>query len=534
MANDIDFSDTTIAAGPRQVRSGPQGVDALVPRLTVLHHADPSRVGAFCDIGGPGLNSAVDISRASPLFVQVNEALEIPLADPHLSRTPSLRLRAEGELCVVELGTGGGPVRVDGREFRGSKALGSAALDRGVVINLCERVVLLLHRAPAGVAAPREDFGLLGASHAISKSHAAIRKVADLDVPVLIRGESGTGKELTARALHDSSGRAAGPFVAVNMGAVSVSTASSELFGHRKGAFTGASSDRRGLFAQAHGGTLFLDEVGEAPIEIQVMLLRCLEDGLIQAVGSDKAEAVDVRVIAATDRDLEAAVEEGSFRAPLLYRLAGFQIPLPPLRDRLEDLGLLLHTFLSRELTSLGEGEDALNRPVRDDLWLKAALVEKFALFDWPGNIRQLANVARQLVISSRGDASSSLPESLVNLLLTPSDSQPHDGEALPAAITNPNVKLRPEDIDESMLLDALREEGWRIAATSRRLGISRTSLYGLMAKSSKIKKARDLTSDEVSEAIEAAAGNVGEAAARLEVSERGLRLRMAELGPPS
>jgi two-component system nitrogen regulation response regulator GlnG len=264
------------------------------------------------------------------------------------------------------------------------------------------------------------------------------------------------------------------------------------------------------------------------------MLLRCLEDGLIQAVGSDSPEAVDVRVIAATDRDLEAAVEAGSFRAPLFHRLAGFQIPLPPLRDRIEDLGLLLHTFLDRELAALGEDENPLNRAVRDDLWLGAGLVEKFALFDWPGNVRQLANVARQLVISSRGADSSSLPESLVNLLLTPSDSAESDAESFRAVLADPAAKLRPEDITEAMLLEALREQGWRIAATARHLGISRTSLYALMEKSSRIKKARDLSAADISASLAEAAGDLAKAAAHLEVSERGLRLRMAELGLPS
>jgi len=425
---------------------------------------------------------------------------------------------------------------VDGGEFKGSRAFGDAALGRGVVINLSDRVVLLLHLGSPDLQVSEENFGLLGLSNPIRKSHAAIQQVADLDVPVLIRGESGTGKELTARALHASSARADGPFVAVNMGALSVSTATSELFGHRKGAFTGASSDRKGLFAQADGGTLFLDEVGETPIEIQVMLLRCLEDGLIQAVGSEHAEAVDVRVIAATDRDLEVAVEDGAFRAPLFHRLAGFQIPLPPLRNRLEDLGLLLHSFLKRELASLGESVDVLNRPVREDLWLGAGLVEKFALFDWPGNVRQLANVARQVVISSRGADSSSLPDSLVTLLLPGSESTSPDNseDSQVASLSAPELKLRPEDISETMLLEALRQESWRVAATARRLGISRTSLYGLMEKSSKIKKARDLSASDISASLEAAAGSVGEAAEHLEVSERGLRLRMAELGLPA
>ena len=495
MSDKSAWSDTTLAVGAKDEPRSVELPGMRVPCLTVLHHADPGYVGASHELA----LQATEISRTAPLFVLPGDATESPLADPHLSRTPCLSLRLQGTLSALEIEALGPTVRVDGQPFDGTKTYPLSALERGIVINLSDRIVLLLHVAERGALPSAGRFKLLGSSDAIRKAHSAIEKVSDLDVPVLIRGESGTGKELTARALHASSQRSSGPFVAVNMGAISVSTAASELFGHRKGAFTGATSDRRGLFAQANGGTLFLDEIGETPPEIQVMLLRCLEDGLIQPVGSDTTEQVDVRILAATDRNLESAVEEGSFRGPLFYRLAGFQIPLPALRSRIEDLGILLHAFLRRELEKLGETGRPLKRPIRDELWLRAEVVEKLALSEWPGNIRQLSNIAQQLVISSRGADSPSLPDSLFRLLLSPEQRvDASDDPEISSPSSDRKTRLRPEDIDEPMLLEALRTEGWKVAATARRLGISRTSLYALMEKSTRIKKARDLSERDI------------------------------------
>jgi two-component system nitrogen regulation response regulator GlnG len=418
---------------------------------------------------------------------------------------------------------------VDGLPFDGVQEISSEELQRGVVLSLNDRVLLLLHSAPE-LRLTGPDFDLIGRGQAMFATRAAIGQVADLDVPVLIRGESGTGKELVARALHLSSPRHRGPFVAVNMGAINPSTALSELFGHIKGAFTGANSDRVGLFSQADGGTLFLDEIGEAPAEVQVMLLRCLEDGLIRPVGSDQPRSVDVRVVAATDRDLELATQDGTFRGPLLHRLSGFQIPLAPLRSRREDLGLLLHTFLRRELSRLGT-PDQLARPLSEVLWLRAQLVERLVLADWPGNVRQLANVARQIVIGSRGLEAAELSDSILAAQESPASAlapvqMPGLDEATPST-----ARVRPEELQESSLLSALREEEFMVAAAARRLGISRTSLYALMEKSPNVRKARDLTEADIRAALDGGAHGLRAAASQLEVSERGLRLRMTELG---
>jgi two-component system nitrogen regulation response regulator GlnG len=231
---------------------------------------------------------------------------------------------------------------------------------------------------------------------------------------VLLRGETGTGKELVARALHDHGPRRGGPFVSVNLGAIPRELAAAELFGAQRGAYTGATRDREGFFRAARGGTLFLDEVGEASPEVQAMLLRVLETGEMYPVGGQAKVATDVRILAATDADLDARIREGQFKAPLLHRLAGYEIRLPPLRERREDIGVLFYHFAREELLALGEvhrlsPEDPYSAP-----WLPASIMGRLLRFAWPGNIRQLRNLTRQLVIGSRGCAQIALDPRLM------------------------------------------------------------------------------------------------------------------------
>src|SRR6267378_3299946 len=248
--------------------------------------------------------------------------------------------------------------------------------------------------APPGLQGHEAGFeSLLGASVRMRRIFRLIRKVADTDSTVLLLGESGTGKELVARSIHLQSRRAGGPFVAVNVGALSSSLIESELFGHQRGAFTGASTDRRGLIEEAEGGTLFLDEIGDMPLPVQVNLLRVLENSEVRRVGENLARHVDVRVIAATHHDLMADVEAGRFRADLYYRLNVVQIELPPLRERREDIGLLSSYFLDRAVKKTGrEGlrftPDAM------------ALIERY---DYPGNVRELENAIEHAVTVAEG-----------------------------------------------------------------------------------------------------------------------------------
>jgi two-component system response regulator AtoC len=221
-----------------------------------------------------------------------------------------------------------------------------------------------------------------------------VSKIADFKTTVLITGESGTGKELVARAIHARSSRKAGPFVAINCGAIPENLLESELFGHKKGAFTDASSDRRGLFEEATGGTLFLDEIGELPFNLQVKLLRVLQEEHIRRVGETKDVKVDVRIIAATHRDLTADVKEGRFREDLFYRIHVLSIHIPPLRNRREDVSLLIDHFMTRNNARLGTNIRGVSAEARK-------LLLEYA---WPGNVRELENTIERAMVLAEAD----------------------------------------------------------------------------------------------------------------------------------
>ncbi len=412
-------------SGPRDLetrtRSLAEGApieEMRLPALTILAHPDLRRIGERV-LFSPGRGLA--LSRLEPLFSPPSGGEPRPLADPHLSRKP-LRLSPRPDGMGLKVSESRARVTADGSPLGNGREFPDTDLERGVVLVISQRISLLLHLHDL---LPRDDlpeYGLVGESVAVAELRRQIARVADLEVSVLLRGETGTGKELVARALHAASPRRSRPFVAVNMGAVPATLAAAELFGASRGAFTGADRRRRGYFARADGGTLFLDEIGEMPPEVQVLLLRTLETGSVQPVGSERAQQVDVRVLAATDARLEEDIEAGRFRAPLLHRLSGFEIRLPPLRHRRDDVGRLLLHFLRQEAEALGELwriERSHEAPVP---WLPAPLVARLAGWSWPGNVRQLRNVARQLAIGNRG-ASQLATTVEIEALLAPDES---------------------------------------------------------------------------------------------------------------
>ena len=232
---------------------------------------------------------------------------------------------------------------------------------------------------------------IVGRSDEMQAVYDLIAKVAPTDTTIFVLGETGTGKEVVARTIHDQSERSDGPFVPVNCGAIAPNLIESELFGHEKGAFTGASERRRGLFEMARGGTLFLDEITEMPTELQVNLLRVLETGQVRRVGGRRAVTVDVRIIAATNREPDAAVREGELREDLLYRIMVFPVTVPPLRERRDDVALLAEHFL---------GE--LNRELRKKLRFTSEALQALSRYDWPGNVRELRNVLERACILAR------------------------------------------------------------------------------------------------------------------------------------
>ena len=305
-------------------------------------------------------------------------------------------------------------------------------------------------------------------------------RVATSEATVLLLGESGTGKELAARAIHHASSRSEGPFVAVGTAALPDTLVESELFGHRRGAFTGADRDRAGKFELAHGGTLFLDEIGELKPELQVKLLRALQEREVDPLGGQAPVPVDVRVIAATHRNLEDMVQAGSFREDLYYRLAVVTLNLPPLRERGEDIGPLARHFLQRLC-------DAQGIPVPN---LDPEVMERLASYIWPGNVRELANVMeRALALDPEGPISlQDLPPHLRGT--EGSVSGPGGGPTSPAAGrlygVLPEEGLNLEALEKELIARALLKHGGNRSATARYLGITRNTLnyrlekYGL------------------------------------------------------
>ena len=525
------------APGERRKRSR-----ARVPALTLLYHPDLTRVGERALLSGLLNGRTARLSRLEPEFEPPGQLLPRPLGDRHISRSPVLLNRTgdDGSLHIsvaetrTRLSANGVPVQ-DGAAFPASE------VERGIVLELADRVVMLLHHLPAYLGQAPEHFGLVGESEGILRVRYEVRRVADLDVPVLLRGETGTGKELVARAIHQASRRQAGPCLCVNMGAIPPSLAASELFGSAKGAFTGSVRDQAGYFQRASGGTLFLDEIGEAPPEVQVMLLRVLETGEVQRVGGSEPYRVDVRLIAATDADLEQAIEDGRFRAPLLHRLAGYEITVPPLRERREDFGRLLFHFLREELRAIGEEHRLLPAQEGASPWMPASVVARLARYGWPGNVRQLRNAARQMVIASRASESVQIGPQIEKLLREAAPTSP--SSPLPAEAWTPpeppparkraeaQPYRSPADVTEQEILEALRACRWEMKPAAERLGISRPSLYLLSEKFPSIRKAVDLTRAEILEARELCNGDLDAMVDHLEVSKRGLQQRMAQLG---
>lgn len=259
---------------------------------------------------------------------------------------------------------------------------------------------------------------IVGQSPQAQALRAFVERLAHSDAPVLVTGASGTGKDVVARALHQTSRRAQAPFLAVNCGALSETLLESTLFGHKRGAFTGANDDRKGLLESAHGGTLFLDEIGEAPLSLQVKLLRFLQEGTFLPVGGLEERTVDVRILSATNRDLPALVAKGAFREDLLYRLDVLSVKIPLLRERAEDIPLLAEHFLRDIAARYGQGTKSLDPT-------SIALLQNH---DWPGNLRELRNELERMYVLA-GEGRLLLPEDCSEALLTP--RKPKDGERL-------------------------------------------------------------------------------------------------------
>ena len=312
-------------------------------------------------------------------------------------------------------------------------------------------------------------------------------RAAKSDIPILVTGESGVGKELVARAIQAASNRASGPFVAVNCGAIPENLVESTLFGHEKGSFTGAIGKHMGKFQEADGGTLFLDEIGELPLDMQVKLLRALQEGEVDPVGSKRPVKVNVRIISATNRDLAEQVAEGAFREDLFYRLNVFPIEVPNLRDRREDIPALVRHFIGR--FNAREGANIVDAAPETH--------ELLAGYDWPGNVRQLENAVFRAVVLAEGDhlkpedfpqisgltpaVEREAPGAAEAVSILPGEPAPDESEEMggPVTITDENGDLRTlEQIERDLIEFAIEAYAGRMSEVARRLGVGRSTLY--------------------------------------------------------
>ncbi len=391
------------------------------------------------------------------LTIGKSRGASLQLSDPSVSRLHCELKRTPMGVLFSDLGSKNG-------SWLGGARVERALLSGGTQIRLGSTTIEIRterQRLKQAVWKGQDRFGgLIGASATMHRLFASMAKIAGTETAVLLTGESGTGKEEIARALHASSGRAQGPFVVVDGASLSHTLADLELFGHQRGAFTGAETERAGAFERANGGTVFLDEIGEIPLSIQPKLLRVLEDRTVQRLGDTKRRDVDVRIIAATHRSLPAMVNDGSFREDLYYRLAVLELESPPLRERGGDIRLLARHFVRAMAPDRAEVLEALDRDLQEH-----------AGYRWPGNVRELRSFVRRLV--ALGEARVGAPRL--------------EGE-MPSSIRVdlPFAEAKTawlEAFEREYLARVLDEAGGNVTEASRRSGLARSRLHELVVK---------------------------------------------------
>ena len=306
---------------------------------------------------------------------------------------------------------------------------------------------------------------IIGTSKRMQETYDTVQRVSRTDIAVLLLGESGTGKELVAKCIHHNSPRREMPFITINCGTIPEQLLESELFGHRKGAFSGAIYDKRGLFEEAQGGTIFLDEIGELPFSLQVKLLRVLEEGEFMRLGDNTVKKINTRIIAATNRDLSKMVENGTFREDLYFRLNIVPIKLPPLRERREDIPLLVKSFL----------EDAIRRFHQPNISITKEVYQYFHQYPWPGNVRELKNLIDRLVVLAHDSKISE-------------DDIPIEIKQVKSSVANflftlPEAGIDLEEIEKEIIRQALDKNDWNQTHTAKYLNITRNTLIYRMQK---------------------------------------------------
>ena len=406
---------------------------------------------------------------ARPVVVGAHASCDLVLTDPQVSRKHAeLAITPDG-IRLKDLGS------TNGTWYQGTRVT-EVVVPAGATIKFGGASVRVSAAdAPSLPPSDRDHFGqMAGKSVAMRELFAVLEMAAPSDATFLIEGESGTGKELAARAIHEASTRKQGPFVVVDCSAIAENLIDSHLFGHVKGAFTGADRERKGAFVEATGGTLFLDELGELPLSAQAKLLRALEAQTVQPVGADRPVKVDTRVVAATHRDLSRMVAAKEFRFDLFYRLAVVHVALPPLRDRLEDLPHLIGTFYARRGADPG--------PIDGDN------LERMRRYAWPGNVRELRNVLERAWALSPSAAFRDL-----RLWLDPSAAQPQMGEVVDTSLGFKEAKERWNDHFERRYVSLVfAAQGNNVTRAAEHAGLSRRHFRELLYKHGIVERPAD------------------------------------------
>lgn len=497
---------------------------ARVVGLTILFHPDLRRVGEVAPLFSLESGGTRALQRREPLFHKPRAPEQRALETPVVGRAPvELSVAADGDVVVTP--APGSKLKIQGEI---GQRVGEAELLRGVLLELNGAVLLLLHFVDDFRQAPPE-LGFVGDSIGLNQLRREILRVADLDTSVLLLGESGAGKELVARAIHRNSGRAGAELLTVNLAALPGELAASALFGHRRGAFTGALSPHEGYFLGAHGGSLFLDEVGELPADVQPLLLRALREKEIQPLGASRAQRVDVRVIAATDSNLEVRAEKGSFSSPLLHRLRGYTIHVPALRDRPDDVARLFVHFLTTELSATKEAYRLQEPAHQKRPWLPLQVMQRVVEHAWPGNVAALQNLVRQLAIANRFEKRFRLPAVVKDELggLSESDASPSAARREERASKRPRQK--PRELADAVIAETLARHGYNVTLAASELGVSQSWLTTRMDNCQGVRKAQTLKVAEIKSAAERFS-DLPSLARQLRVSEHGLKLRLRVL----
>jgi len=461
--------------------------------LTIVWHPEQQRIGEQF-VAGAG-TCDVELSRYSPSFFRL-DGEGLPLGHGRVSRDPLRLVRDEADNVTMSLPASRMSVELNGKPVEGTVRLTAAQLGQGQVLTLGRAIVVCLHwlrSFPKRRAVP----GLVGVGSAAMALREQIELVAPTDMPVLLLGETGTGKEVVARAIHSLGRRASERLVTVNMAALNESLAIADLFGAAKGAYTGGTVDRQGLFAEADGGTIFLDEIGNAPPSIQPMLLRVLEGGDYRPLGATRDRHTTARLIAATDQKLDAAV----FNQALLRRLEGFVIRLPPLRERREDIGVLVAHVLQQGA--------AVALPVE--------FVTELACHDWPGNVRQLVHTVRRAALQLHNGVAPKLDD-LIGLEAGGSERAVRPATATDGVAAAPAAPARrkPSELSDADVLEAMVRHGWTIRSAAQALHISRPSFYKLLDCNAQIRRVHSIPDQEIARAMQDCGGDMARCAALL------------------